>query len=159
MLCWFLLYNANQPYVHAKSLQLCPALFNPVDCRPPGSSVLGILQARILEWDPIPSSRGSSQSRDWTQVPYISSIASKFSSTSATWEARESTYFTINLFAYWFRVGDQHLGFSCFWMAKKKKKNPQKKLFSRQWRCCSCFQLGKLKYILLSKLFIEVKPT
>ena len=30
--------------------QLCPTLCNPVDCSPPGSSVHGILQARMLEW-------------------------------------------------------------------------------------------------------------
>ena len=34
----------------AKSLQLCPTLCNPIDSSPPGSSVPGILQARILEW-------------------------------------------------------------------------------------------------------------
>ena len=39
-----------------------------MDCNPPGSSVHGILQARILEWVAIPFSRGSSQPRDWTQV-------------------------------------------------------------------------------------------
>ena len=37
----------------AKSLQLCPALCNPIDSSPPGSSVSGILQARILEWGAI----------------------------------------------------------------------------------------------------------
>ena len=41
---------------------------NPLNCGPPGSSVHGILQARILEWVAMPSSRGLSQSRDWTQV-------------------------------------------------------------------------------------------
>ena len=35
--------------MHAKSLQLCPTLFNPMDCSPPGFSVYGILQVRILE--------------------------------------------------------------------------------------------------------------
>ena len=39
-----------------------------MDCSPSGSSVHGILQARILEWVSMPSSRGSSQPRDWTQV-------------------------------------------------------------------------------------------
>ena len=34
----------------AKSLQLCPTLCDPIDGSPPGSSVPGILQARILEW-------------------------------------------------------------------------------------------------------------
>ena len=38
------------PRVCAKSLQSCPTLCNPIDCSPPGSSVHGILQARILEW-------------------------------------------------------------------------------------------------------------
>ena len=36
-----------------------------MDCSPPGSSVRGISQARILEWVAISSSRGSSQSRDY----------------------------------------------------------------------------------------------
>ena len=39
-----------------------------MDCSPPGSSVHGILQARILEWVAIPFSRGSSRPRDQTQV-------------------------------------------------------------------------------------------
>ena len=36
--------------VHAKSFQLCPTLSYPMDCGPPGPSVRGILQARMLEW-------------------------------------------------------------------------------------------------------------
>ena len=60
--------------VRAKSLQLCPTLCNPMDCSPPGSSVHGILQARILEWVAMPSSRGYSQPRDQTQVSCISCI-------------------------------------------------------------------------------------
>ena len=51
--------------------QWCLTLCDPVDCSPPGSSVLGILQARILEWVAIPFSRGSSQPRDRTQVSPI----------------------------------------------------------------------------------------
>ena len=49
-------------------VQLCPTHCDPTDCSPPGSSVHGILQARILMWVAIPSSRGSSQSRDQTWV-------------------------------------------------------------------------------------------
>ena len=41
----------------------CPPLCDPVDCSPPGSSVYGILQARILEWVAIFSSRGSSDTK------------------------------------------------------------------------------------------------
>ena len=44
---------------------------NSIDCNPPGSSDLGIAQARILAWVAIPSSRGSSQPRDQTQVSHI----------------------------------------------------------------------------------------
>ena len=47
--------------VHAKLLQSCLTLCNPMDCSLPGSSVHGILQARILEWVAMASSRGSSQ--------------------------------------------------------------------------------------------------
>ena len=46
------------------STQSCPALCKPRDCSPPGSSVHGILQARILEWVATPFSRGSSKPRD-----------------------------------------------------------------------------------------------
>ena len=47
------------PCAHAKSLQSCPALCETMDCSPPGSSVHGILQARILEWVATSYSRGS----------------------------------------------------------------------------------------------------
>ena len=55
--------------------QSCPTLCDPLDCSPPGSSVHGMFQARILEWVVMPSSRGSSQTRDQTQV---SGIAGRF---------------------------------------------------------------------------------
>ena len=48
-----------------------PLRLNPMDCSLPGSSVHGILQARILEWVAVPFSRGSSQPRDQTQVSRI----------------------------------------------------------------------------------------
>ena len=52
--------------------QSCSTLCKPMDCSLPGSSVHGILQAQILEWVAMPSSRGSSQPRDQTQVSHIS---------------------------------------------------------------------------------------
>ena len=48
--------------------QLCLTLCNPMDCKPPGLSVHGIFQARILKWVVISSSRGSSQPRDRTLI-------------------------------------------------------------------------------------------
>ena len=59
---------------------------DPTDCGPLGSSVHGILQARILEWVAVPSSRGSSQPRGRTQVFHI---AGGFFTIWATREARE----------------------------------------------------------------------
>ena len=58
--------------------QLCPTLFDRMDYSPLGSSVRGILQARILEWVAIPFSRGSVRPRVWTQVSCISCIAGGF---------------------------------------------------------------------------------
>ena len=54
--------------MHAKALQSCPTLCNPMDCSPPGSFAQGILQARILEWVVMPSSRRSSWPREQTCV-------------------------------------------------------------------------------------------
>ena len=51
--------------------QLCSTLYDIIDCSPPGSSVHGLLQARILEWVAIPFSRGSSWPKDQTQVSCI----------------------------------------------------------------------------------------
>ena len=61
------------PYMHAKLLQSCLSLCSPIDCSPPGSSVHGILLARILQWVALLSSR-SSPPRDWTLISYVSCI-------------------------------------------------------------------------------------
>ena len=73
--------------VHAEWLQSCLSLPDPVDYSPPGSSVHGILQARIPEWVTIIFSRGSSQLRNQTRVYFVSSIGGRFFTTRATWEA------------------------------------------------------------------------
>ena len=57
--------------MRAKSLHSRLTLCDPVDRSLSGSSVHGILQARILEGVAMPVSRGSSQPRDWTHVSYI----------------------------------------------------------------------------------------
>ena len=54
-----------------KVAQSCPTLCDPMDCSLPGSSVRGILQARILEQGGISFSTGSSRSKDWTLVSRI----------------------------------------------------------------------------------------
>ena len=60
--------------VWAQSVQLCWTPCNSMNCSPPGSSVHGILQARILEWVVIPFSRGSSRPRDQTRVSCIARV-------------------------------------------------------------------------------------
>ena len=71
--CSFLTQHVHE--VCAKLLQSCSTFCDPLDCSPPGSSVHGILQARILEWVVMPSTRGSSLPRDQARVPCISCIS------------------------------------------------------------------------------------
>ena len=72
----------------AKSLQSCPSLCDPTDCSPSGSSIHRILQARILEWVAMPSSKGSSWPRDLTSISYVSCIGRRvLYHPGATWEA------------------------------------------------------------------------
>ena len=60
------MYTYAYIYIYKKVLfaQSCLTLCDPMDCSPPGSSVHGVLQARILEWVAKPSSRRSSRRRD-----------------------------------------------------------------------------------------------
>ena len=64
--------------VHAQLLQSYPTLCNPVDCSPSGSSLHGILQARILERVAMPSSTRSSQPKKGTRIFWGSCIACRF---------------------------------------------------------------------------------
>ena len=73
-------------------LPLCLTLCNPMDCGLPGSTIHGILQARILEWVARPFSRGSSQPRNGTQVSHI---AGRFFTIWGTREALLGTSQTI----------------------------------------------------------------
>ena len=81
---------------------MCLTLCNPMDCSPPGSSVNGIFQAKILEWVAISFSRGSSRPRNQTQV---SCIAGRRFTIWATREALDATvsgiyFFFRNVVAY-----------------------------------------------------------
>ena len=72
--------------MHAKSFQSGPTLYDPMDYSPPGFSVHGILQARILKWIAVPSSRGSSWHRIKPRPLMSPASAGGFFTTSATWE-------------------------------------------------------------------------
>ena len=79
-----------------KSLQPCLTLCNPMGHSPPGSSVLGLLQARILEWVAKPSFRGSPWPRNWTMSVPSPSLAVWFFTTSAAWEAHIHVIHSVN---------------------------------------------------------------
>ena len=75
-LSFIIMNNSEDLYTYMCSVaQLCLTLCGPMDCSLPGSSAHGIFQARILEWVAVSFSRGSSQTRDQTQV---SCIAGRF---------------------------------------------------------------------------------
>ena len=63
-----MMLHGSECYCCRLVAQSCPTLCDPMDCSPPGPSVHGILQARILEWVAMPSSRGSSRPKDQTLV-------------------------------------------------------------------------------------------
>ena len=66
--------------------QSCPAILDSHDCSPP-APLHGILQARILDWVAMPSSRGSSRPRDGTLVSYVSCTGRRVLYHRTTWEA------------------------------------------------------------------------
>ena len=65
-------YSPSTLHVHARLLRSCLSLCDSMDYSLPGSSVQGILQAKILECVALPSSRASSWSRDQNCISYIS---------------------------------------------------------------------------------------
>ena len=71
--------------------QSCPTLCDPMDCSPPGSSVHGILQARILEWVAISSFRGCSRPRDRTWAFRITGRC------FTLWATKEAPYIFLNM--------------------------------------------------------------
>ena len=81
---WAKCYTYTYVYEsESEVVQSCPTFCDFMDCSPPGFSVHGTFQARILEWVAISFSRRSSLSRDWTQVSHI--VGRRF----AVWATRE----------------------------------------------------------------------
>ena len=80
-----------------KVAQSCTALFDPVDCTLPGSSIDGIFQARVLEWVAVSFCRGSSWPKDRTQV---FCIAGRRFTRWATGETPSYIYVYIHIYIY-----------------------------------------------------------
>ena len=77
--------------VHAESLRHVRLFVTPWTVACQAALSLGILQAKVLEWVAMPSSRGCSWPRDWTCISYVSSLAGGFFTTSSIWEAPGAT--------------------------------------------------------------------
>ena len=118
----------------------CVWLFcDPMDCSPPVSSVHGILQARILEWVAMSSSRGSSRLGNWTMVSCISCIADGFFTTESSrkmcllsllpWSQKPKD----SLWRWMSLNTGSHPSLSSENYIKKKKKNKKKK--KTFWLC------------------------
>ena len=66
---WLFYLLSTAAAAAAKSLQLCPTLCDPMDCSPPGSSVHGIFQPRVLEWGAVAFYYKASKS--WGNIPFL----------------------------------------------------------------------------------------
>ena len=78
--------------IRVQLLQSCSMFCDPMDCSSPGSSIHRVLQARILEWAALPSSRASSPPRDRTGVSSISCIGRQILYHWATGEASSTAH-------------------------------------------------------------------
>ena len=112
-----------------KVTQSCPTLCDPMDCSPVGSSVHGILQARVLEWVAVPFSRESSRPRDQT---HVSLIAGGFFTVWATREAHRLERRWLNVKCFPLTVKPGGPGSSLFSPVPGRSHSPF-------WNCPSCF--------------------
>ena len=124
-------HSATLLYHQVLATQSCPSLCNPIVS--PGSSVRGILQARILEWVAIPFSRGSSQPRNWTLV---SCIEGRF---FTIWAIRWPIYHLTNLNLIGQNCHQHILVERRVWrtlaLNDRMLKNVEVKLYKCHWHC------------------------
>ena len=94
---FFILWKKNFIGYACAVAELCLTLCDSMDCSPPGFSVHGVFQVRILEWVAISYPRGSFWPRDPTHVSCVSCIGREILHHCATWEAQfwlEYSWFT-----------------------------------------------------------------
>ena len=95
VILWLLIGNLTHLHACMLSCSVMSTLCDPMDCIPPGSSVHGIIPARILEWVAISFFRRSSQSRDWTHISHVFCIGRQILYHWGTWEVFD--LFTCNV--------------------------------------------------------------
>ena len=117
-------------YCHVRVLSCVQLFCDPMNCSPPCSSIHGILQARILEWVATPSSRGPFWPSDQT---YVSALADRCFTTSATGEAHLGHSIKIAALLVWF-ITDPSIALSPGWM--------------QYWTISSCKHVNILIYTL-----------
>ena len=145
---------SHTPYVHAKSLQSCLTLCSRMGCSLPGPSVhgtlqtriLGILQARILQWVATSFSRGSFQPRDWICVSPNSCTAHEFFTPeplgkpfthNSRWQ--QSNQMPRVAKGQIWTWGLQTLAHSIFLPSVRNKGRPAKELLGEERALCHCF--------------------
>ena len=116
-----------------KITKSCPTLCDPMDWSPPGSSVHGIFQARILEWGAISSSRGSSWHRDWIRISCVGSWvlyhrAAKEAPPLSSHHPLECACQRRPIYSLW--------GFPYHFMNQKEKKLQRSAGAENKMRCC-----------------------
>ena len=100
----YLIHKGHQACVCAKLLQSCLTLCDPMDCNSPSSSVHGILQARILEWAAMLSSRvsfQSFQSRDQTHTSVAPALQADSLSLGHWGNPKVTIHVTKNIVLFW----------------------------------------------------------
>ena len=65
---WHFLLQCRKVKSESEVAESCPTLSDPMDCGPPGSSVHGIFQARVLEWGAIAFSKSAGKTYNWTSI-------------------------------------------------------------------------------------------
>ena len=130
---WLENHHGYEEVKWSEITQSCPTFCDPVDYSPPGSSVHGVLQARVLEWVAISFSRGSSQPRDRTQVSHIAGRCFNL------WATKEVCFSSPKYPAHnmsWWLTGKQN-----FLMVKSKCKTSQSRdAVSIVLKVLFCFQ-------------------
>ena len=140
--------------------QLCLALCDPMDCSPPGSSVHGIFQVRILEWVAISYFRGSSWPRDQTDVSCVSGTGRQILYHCTAWVALSQQLLSSPLFR-WRNWGTERLKTSPRWHSKWgselefKPWKPSPKTYDLVTMYCHMFMNIGVGWFLKNILFVS----